>query len=375
MSEGNNINSKNKKKFDLKNVSKEDKVKYLGIAGILIVGGSIMGYGYFSNQEENTDTIEAMSNPEAELSKYNSKLDALNGKKDPNLANDLERTFAEEKKQEDGEVNYDELDRQIANLGKSHPNQPQQNQQPTSQSVSNSGGGGYSGGGSSRGGASNSHNVYGNYDMWQTNEPANSRIEYSNKNNRPAPKQSRPQQQYKSDNIEYVEAKQSATYQPAQPQVRTSYSQEVVLEPRQVKAKLISQGYATSGRSLSFILLEPTTIAGQSVKKGQVITGVAKEQDNRLNVNFSSIKIDNKVYNASMELIGSDGMKGLPISQQEDSGNGAVENEVRNQAGNVVSRVPIIGGIVSSATRGGNRSNSNQSVKLTSNITCYILIY
>lgn len=366
----NNINRKGKK-FDLRNLSKEDRIKYLGMTGILLVGFSIMGYGYYSNNnDDNTGEITEMTNPEAELSKYNTKLDALNGKKEPNIGNDLEKTFSQDSK-DSVDVSFEELDRQISNLGKSPHNNSSQNLQSTSQNVSHSGGNNYGGGSSRGGGASNSHNVYGNYDMWQTNEPPNSRIEYSNKNNRTIHRQPR-QQQPKANNIEYVEDIYQP--QPQQPQTKHSYSQQAVVEHRQVKAKLISQGYATSGKALSFVLLEPTTIAGQSVKKGQVITGIAKEQDNRLNVNFTSIKIDNKVYNASMELIGSDGMKGLPISQQEESGNGAVENEVRYQAGNVVSRVPIIGGIVSSATR-GNRSNNNQPVKLTSNITCYIIVY
>lgn len=379
--EQNKQNKQNSKKFDLKNLSHEQKVKYIGIVGIAIVCFSMVGYGYYSNNsDENTDTIEEMTNPEAELSKYNSKLEALNGKKDPNLANDLEATFAQDNR-DSVDVSFEELDRQIANLGNSQPaSQPQQQMQSAPIS-SGGGGGGYNGGGARSGGsASNSHNVYGNYDMWQTNEPPNSRIEYANKNNRPAvasttqqpkPVKPQPQPQPIRTEIEYVEP---VAYQPQPTQQRgTNYPQQVVAEPKQVRAKLISQGYATTGKSLSFILLEPTTIAGQSVKKGQVITGVAREQDNRLNVGFSSIKIEGKVYNASMELLGSDGMKGLPISQKEDKGNG-IEEDVKNTAGNVASRFPVVGGLINSATRSSNKTGS-QSIKLTSNITCYILIY
>ena len=55
---------------------------------------------------------------------------------------------------------------------------------------------------------------------------------------------------------------------------------------------MITQGYASNGKSISFVLLEPTTIAGKKTKKGQIITGIAKEDRNRLSVSFSEIKID-----------------------------------------------------------------------------------
>ena len=59
---------------------------------------------------------------------------------------------------------------------------------------------------------------------------------------------------------------------------------------------MITQGYASNGKSISFVLLEPTTIAGKKTKKGQIITGIAKEDRNRLSVSFSEIKIDNQSY-------------------------------------------------------------------------------
>lgn len=352
-------NKKQNKKFDIKNLSQEDKVKFIGIAVIALVFCSFIAYGYYSNNSnEDENVVEEMSNPDAELNKYNTKLDAMNGKKDPNLANDLENTFSQTDMGEEESVNFDELDRQIANLGNPTPTSKEENT-PT---FSNAG----VGGGGSRTAPQNSHNVYGNYDMWQTNEPKNNNIGYSNKSNN-IPKKPK----YEQPKIEYVETPMPTTT------IAQASPAKQVAEAKQVKAKLISKGQVTTGRTLSFMLLESTTIAGQKTAKGQIITGVAQEQNNRLFVEFSSVKINDKVYPATIELIGSDGMRGLPIAQSEDrNNNGALENEVRNQAGNIVSRVPIVGGVLNSVTRTGSRNTTtNQSITLGSNITCYVMIY
>lgn len=155
---------------------------------------------------------------------------------------------------------------------------------------------------------------------------------------------------------------------------KTSLPQQNLKAPQQVKAKLISQGYAQTGRNLTFMLLEPAEIAGKKTKKGQLITGTAQEQNNRLLINFAGIKIDDRIYPVNIELLGSDGGKGLPIAGGEDTHNN-VEGEIRNQAGGLVSRIPVVGGVISSVTRSSGNNNRNQSIKLNSNIKCYLMIY
>lgn len=155
---------------------------------------------------------------------------------------------------------------------------------------------------------------------------------------------------------------------------KTSLPQQNLKDPQQVKAKLISQGYAQTGRNLTFMLLEPAEIAGKKTKKGQLITGTAQEQNNRLLINFAGIKIDDRIYPVNIELLGSDGGKGLPIAGGEDTYNN-VEGEIRNQAGGLVSRIPVVGEVISSVTRSSGNNNRNQSIKLNSNIKCYLMIY
>lgn len=337
------------KKFDLKNITHEQKVKIIGISIIAVVAISMISYGYFSGEEKDENIVEEMTNPEAELSEYNTKLAGINAKENTNLAGDLENTFSNEIKEEDKEeINFDELDRQIASFGKS--NSEKEDYTPVQNNNSK---------------PQNNHNVYGDYQMWQTNEPKNSKIEYSNK--RPVVVKST-----KETFQNQVESSNEIVYK--EPVIVQKPISKQQLEPQQVKAKLISQGYAQTGRNLTFILLEPAEIAGKKTKKGQLITGTAQEQNNRLLINFAGIKIDDRIYPVNIELLGSDGGKGLPIAGGEDTYNN-VEGEIRNQAGGLVNRIPVVGGVISSVTRSSGNNNRNQSIKLNSNIKCYLMIY
>ena len=154
-------NNKKRNLFDLKNISDEDKKKYGAIAVIAIIFCGFMTYGILGyTKDDDQNKVEDFSNPEAELSKYNNKLEAINPKRDGNQANNLEHTFGlsgeNQEMTNENEVSFEQLDRQLANIGKqNNRNIPVE---PT-----------------------NNHNVYGDYSMWQNQEPNNTSIEYASK--------------------------------------------------------------------------------------------------------------------------------------------------------------------------------------------------
>lgn len=344
----NNPNKKNKKSLlDFKNLSTEEKQKFgaIGVFGLIFCGIMYYGISNYSNDSGKEEVVE-FSNPEAEQSKYNTKLDALNPKDNPQSSNDLEYTFNQkEGDNQSGTVDFEQLDRQLAQAGNVRESQPIASNNTTTQSPSNS------------------HNVYGDYDMWQSKEPSNSRIGYSNKSNVPVKskpiKNSEPQ-------FEVVSQNATSTTIPTIQNYDAPIKQSVANS--KVRAKLITQGYASNGKSISFVLLEPTTIAGKKTKKGQVITGIAKEQNNRLSVNFSEIKIDGQRYPASMQLIGLDGYEGFPISTNTTQDN---NSQLKDRAISETNRIPVVGGIISSVTT----KKVDNRLKLGENVECTIAIF
>jgi len=162
-------------------------------------------------------------------------------------------------------------------------------------------------------------------------------------------------------------------YNPYREEQRQSndYSNTVVdTRGKQIKAKLISQKqYVLSGETLTFRLLEPTVIGGKQVSKGQLITGVTQEQGNRLIIKFTTIKIDGVIVQVQAKLFGDDGLEGLAVEGSNDPSYG--ERKGGEIAGNAVSNVPVVGGIVSGITRDVTNKSDNR-IKVTP-VTCTLV--
>lgn len=329
------------KKFDLKNLTPENKKKLI-FGGVMVV--LVGGFLFFTTGDDTKEKpTEDYNLPDSEAQRYNSKTEALTNGKSEAINTDLTDYYKSDSINMNS-VDFQNLDNQISNLqnGGSQAT-PQASYSPPPSS---------SGGGSPR----NSHNVYGDYDMWSSKEPSNNKIGYSNKNNQP---QKTASTQPKYDVVS--EASNMPTVQIGEP---TSQIKNV---SGKIRAKLITQGYASTGKSISFVLLEPSTIAGKKTKKGQVITGVAKEQNNRLYVNFSEIKIDGQRYPAQMQIQGFDGGEGLPIATNETETN----DQLKNRAISESNRIPVVGGVLSSITT----KRVDNRLKLGENVECSIIIY
>ncbi len=336
------------KKFDLKNITPENKKKLIfGGAMVVLVGGFLFFTTGNDTKDKPTDDYNL---PDSEAQRYNSKTEALTNGKSEAQTTDLGDYYKSDSINTNS-VDFQNLDNQISSL-QNGGSQPQATPQASYNPPPSSSSGG--GGGAPR----NSHNVYGDYDMWQNKEPSNNRIGYSNKNNNPQTKSSSSTPKYD------VVSDANNNY----PSVQITEPSAVKKNARgTIRAKLITQGYASTGKSISFVLLEPTTIAGKKTKKGQVVTGVAKEQNNRLYVQFSEIKIDGQRYPAQMQIQGFDGGEGLPIATNEDESN----DQLKNRAISETNRIPVIGGILSSVTT----KKTDNRLKLGDNVECSIIIY
>ena len=346
MEKENKKKNKNKKgfSFDFKNLSKEDKTKYGAFGVMFLIFCGFMWYG-MSNYSDGSDKENVeFSTPEAELGEYNNKVDALNSnEKITNTGSGLEHTFTTTEENKDEGFNFEQLDRQLAGIGQQSQNQPAPNQAQNQPAPSNS------------------HDVYGDYNMWQTQEPTRSNIGYKNAQKRP--------KVVKSKEIVYDEVPTDVGgYSPPPSNNYNSYSNDrkSIAQAKQIPAQLISQGEIQEGRVLTFTLKEPAVIAGQSLPKNFPIQGVASFENNRIMVTFNAINVNKKLYPVNIQLLDSNGIEGIGIIGAKEKSD--IEDQVANQA---TSRIPVIGGIINSA----RKKNTNVRSVKAQPTTVYLLVH
>jgi len=360
--ENNPIKKKKKSPLDFKNISPEERNKYIaiGIFGVVFIG--IMTYGISNyTSEEKAEEVTEFTNPEAEQSKYNTKLEGLNPKTPDQSSNSLEYTFSpsDGNSQTNSDPDFTQLDKQLSEMGSGKAIE-----QNTSSSSSVS---------SPSAGPSNSHNVYGDYSMWQNKEPSNSKIGYSSKK-RPVEPSSTPTRQSSSPSYSEVNSYQA---EPAYKEpVFSAYEEKKNITIAQVKSKLISQGEASNNRSISFVILENFTLNGETIQKGKSYAiGSIKLENDRVLAKINTIKANGKTYSVTGKILGYDGEEGLPLkidnSNSGESTGGMIKDEAIRQVGG---RIPIVGGIITRASSGGSGSKANK-ISLSGNIETTIVIY
>lgn len=322
-----------------------------GIVSVLLFVGV-----YALNSGDDKQVVSEISNPDAkEAQKYNSRAEAnqLGTKDSTSMNTAMDGIF--------GSSSSDEF--QADTYSQSTYTEPTYTEPTyTPPNYNNSGGGNT---GSKKGSNYNSHSTYGDYSMWQAEEPQNNSIEYTEVKNYPT---SKKQQKNSSQNISSAE--EVPTY--SQPNYATSEKKTIQSQGKKVRAKLVSKGYATNGRSLSFVLLEDVNIGGEQAKKGQVITGNAVADGERLLVRFGTVKVNGKTVNANAFLLGYDGQEGLPVRGSSNGGNGVGEF-AKNEAQGAVSNIPVVGGLISRATSGSGSRNNESKIQLPNNVECQIM--
>lgn len=330
-----------------KNQSEDQRRKIVAysIVGFLGIG---MFYGvYLIKGKDKNQKVETLSNPNAKAGKnYNSRLEAnqMDKKDTVNINMAIDEIFGtskpEPKVEEKNEISTETY------------YEPDYSQPVKIQSNSQS----YGGGGSSYSKHVNQYSDYKNYDSEFYEEKNSSPAKSTQKKTKTSPEQNKYQ----------------SSLQELDENITIEKHQEKMVEHEtttgQIKARLLSQGYVNTGKSISFVLLEKAVLQGKTVQKGQIVTGVAQEQNNRLLVKFSTIKVDGKILPVDMQLYGSDGMEGLPISATEQNQNNRTSSIVSNTLGNI----PVVGGIANDAIQ-KNSNNRKSNIKLTPNISCTIL--
>lgn len=212
----------------------------------------------------------------------------------------------------------------------------------------------------SSGSAKNSHNVYGTYDMWESKEPLNSKIGYSNVKNIPKENPS-----YKA--IDYVE-KEMNNYEPIyHPEIK----KQTVLAS--VSAESISQGYISNGRKWNFIFNESFTLNGDKIpENNSYAEGIMKIEGGRALCKIFSVKANGKHYPISGKIVGIDGDDGYFLPEMREDNDQSLEGALKDEARNQVSGIPIVGGVLSRTT---SSNRSSKKLTLPEDIQVKIIIY
>lgn len=85
-------------------------------------------------------------------------------------------------------------------------------------------------------------------------------------------------------------------------------------ESEQISAMIVSSGMVKSGETITLALKEDAILSFEKIPKGTTIAGKVSFSDNRLNVNFSTMRLKNKIIKIDLVLYGLDGMEGLPVN-------------------------------------------------------------
>lgn len=106
-------------------------------------------------------------------------------------------------------------------------------------------------------------------------------------------------------------------------------SQEETDRGNAIQAKVYGTQQVQSGGTLKMILSEDITVAGKRIKKGTPIYGRVELNNNRLQVQISSIRVGNNIHNFTKTVYDRDGMPGIYIP---DNSNAEIANDARSTA-------------------------------------------
>lgn len=114
-------------------------------------------------------------------------------------------------------------------------------------------------------------------------------------------------------------------------------------ETAEFSAMIMSSGMIRPGQTITLITKEDAYISFEKIPKGTTIAGTVSFSDNRLQVNFSTIRIKKKIIKVSLTLYSLDGLAGLPIgtdlSNKDISDTGFEEATSENVTGTRLERI------------------------------------
>lgn len=140
-------------------------------------------------------------------------------------------------------------------------------------------------------------------------------------------------------------------------------------ETAEFSAMILSSGMVKSGQTITLITKEDAYINLNKIPKGTTIAGIVSFSENRLQVNFSTIRLKNKIIKVNLTLYSLDGLEGLPVDSNlfnkdvQDTGEDEISQEVTS------TRV----GRIASALYKGSKSRKEQKVDLGRDIMCLLV--
>ena len=396
---------------NFKEMSKADVKKYLyyGACGLIllvfIIFASVSG-GDETKEKKSDD----FTNPEAEAENYKTKLEAQNAvAKDKrmgeleNVQNERAEREAQERKDKEKEDFLDNIDKQLANIGKETPppvTEPTEVETPADPITTQPAQGGRQSRPSNttqrtspKPSGGNSHSVYGDASMWSTEPKKSKAQERSDKM-----KDKYPEYYADSKANDEIDREVSSYYQDTKQRPAPSYSgdnskkskfdrlseqeQTRILrelqmpyyeETPQIEAKIISSGEVFQGSVIKIQTAQEAILDFKRIPAGTVLSGEVEFQNNRMVVKLSTFIVKGKIVNANLDVYSMDGLLGFPISGRNV--NREVANENKNDI--VEAAVGTVGGSIgrslSRTVRKYERgSEANQSVNLGTQKRCLL---
>ena len=323
--------------WDFKNLSEEDKRKYIvyTIFGIISIGVIGIGFSFVGGKDSSNKQVSTMDVPlSSEKEQYETRLQALQKfdtvKVDPNQR--MTQFFAR-KKADDIEENMEYFNQNKSQTNINTAYEPIHQQVDNTSPVQTS-----------------NYNRYGNSSMWQVDEPQNSNIGYSSANNYVENRVQQIEQRSTTvqttetymNNVVTVEQSKKELFENGK-QVGNGTIQAVVRGTQEVK----------NGQTLRFQTNADGVINGVQIPRNTSLFGVVRFNQYRAEIIIETANINGSIVPVNLVVYSNDGLKGIPISLDESlkqGRNSAVDNVARS--GGILGKAgSVVGSVVSNKVK------------------------
>lgn len=321
--------------WDFKNLSEEDKRKYIvyTIFGIISIGVIGIGFSFVGTKDLSNKEVSTMDVPlSSEKEQYETRLQALQKfdtvKADPNQR--MTQFFARKKSDDiEDDIEYFNQNRSETNMNSDY--------EPIHQQVDNT-----------APAQTSNYNRYGNSSMWQVEEPQNSNIGYSSANyveNRVQQIEQRTIVQTTEtymNNVVAVEQSKKDLFENGK-QVGNGTIQAVVRGTQEVK----------NGQTLRFQTNADGVINGVKIPRNTSLFGIVRFNQYRAEITIETANINGSIVPVNLVVYSNDGLKGIPISLDESlkQGRNSAVDDVARSGGILGKAGSVVGSVVSNKVK------------------------
>ncbi len=321
--------------WDFKNLSEEDKRKYIvyTIFGIISIGVIGIGFSFVGTKDSSNKEVNTIDVPlSSEKEQYETRLQALKKfdtvKADPNQR--MTQFFAR-KKSDDIEDNIEYFNQNKSETNMNTAYEPIHQQVDNTAPVQTS-----------------NYNRYGNSSMWQVEEPQNSNIGYSSANyveNRVQQIEQRTTVQTTEtymNNVVAVEQSKKDLFENGK-QVGNGTIQAVVRGTQEVK----------NGQTLRFQTNADGVINGVKIPRNTSLFGIVRFNQYRAEITIETANINGSIVPVNLVVYSNDGLKGIPISLDESlkQGRNSAVDDVARSGGILGKAGSVVGSVVSNKVK------------------------